>query len=105
MSQPREIITSRGSANQRPTSSPATVAAAIWRLLVVLSIRMRSCLGIRLSHCMSERKMEEKKCVIELTESELYQVMECIKQAWADGFDDKDLESAGSKIVDKLNDL
>ena len=54
---------------------------------------------------MSERKMEEKKCVIELTESELYQVMECIKQAWADGFDDKDLESAGSKIVDKLNDL
>lgn len=49
--------------------------------------------------------MEEKKYVIELTEGELNQVMECIRQAWADGFDDKDLESAGSKIIDKLNDL
>lgn len=49
--------------------------------------------------------MEEKKCVVEFTESELYQVMECIKQARADGFDDKDLEIAGSKISDKLNDL
>lgn len=49
--------------------------------------------------------MEEKKYFIEFTEGELNQVMECIKQAWADGFDDKDLESAGSKIADKLNDL
>lgn len=49
--------------------------------------------------------MEEKKYVVEFTEGELYQVMECIKQAWADGFDDKDLERAGSKIVDRLNDL
>ncbi|MFU2412913.1 MAG: hypothetical protein ACM684_23250 [Enterobacteriaceae bacterium] len=49
--------------------------------------------------------MEEKKYVVEFTEGELNQVMECIKQAWADGFEDKDLESAGSKIVDRLNDL
>nr|UVM95949.1 MAG: hypothetical protein [Bacteriophage sp.] len=54
---------------------------------------------------MSERKMEEKKYVVEFTGSELYQVMECVKQAWADGFEDKDLESAERKIVDRLNDL
>lgn len=66
---------------------------------------MQPCLAMKLNHFMSERKMEEKKYVVEFTESELYQVMECIKQAWADGFEDKDLESAGSKIVDRLNDL
>lgn len=49
--------------------------------------------------------MEEKKYVVEFTEGELNQVMECIEQAWADGFDDKDLESAGNKIVDALNNL
>lgn len=48
--------------------------------------------------------MEDKKYVVEFTEGELNQVMDCIEQAWAGGFDDKDLESAGSKIVDKLND-
>lgn len=49
--------------------------------------------------------MEEKKYTIQFTEAELNQVMECIEQAWADGFDDKDLESAGSKIIDHLNGL
>ena len=49
--------------------------------------------------------MEEKKYTIQFTEAELNQVMECIEQAWDDGFDDEDLESAGSKIVDSLNDL
>lgn len=49
--------------------------------------------------------MEEKKYAVEFTEGELNQVMECIKQVWADGFDDEDLESAGSKIIDRLNDL
>lgn len=48
-------------------------------------------------------KMEEQKYTIEFTESELNQVMECIEQAWLDGFDDKNLESAGGKIVDALN--
>lgn len=49
--------------------------------------------------------MEEKKYTVQFTEAELNQVMECIKQAWADGFDNEDLESAGNKIIDHLNGL
>lgn len=48
-------------------------------------------------------EMEEQKYAIEFTKSELNQVMECIKQAWADGFDDKNLESAGEKIIGALD--